>query len=139
MKIRDEVRRLVSAGALVCVSLVAPCGSLQVDFGETTGPVKPVNGVGQGPLLGWDNTKMFSYLKNARIRGTAAAEVRCGNDGRAARRRVGDGGHRRPRLRCDSPRQCDEGLVQRADRLWEVEIHALPRHRPDARLRTVSL
>ena len=67
MKASDEVRRLAFFGALACLPLVAPCGSLQVDFGKTVGPVKPVNGVGQGPLLGWDNTKMFSYLKDARI------------------------------------------------------------------------
>jgi len=39
-----------------------------VDFSATTGPVKPVNGIGQPPMLGMPiNAKMFHYLKEAGI------------------------------------------------------------------------
>ena len=34
-----------------------------VEFGVTNGIVKPVNGVGQPPILGWNNFSMFHYLK----------------------------------------------------------------------------
>ena len=39
---------------------------VSVDFGAKTGPVKPVNGIGQGPARG-DRFNLFSYLKEARI------------------------------------------------------------------------
>ena len=38
-----------------------------VDFSATVGPVKPVNGVGQPPILGWCDMSMFHYLKEAGI------------------------------------------------------------------------
>ncbi|MBP5544121.1 MAG: hypothetical protein ILM98_08595 [Kiritimatiellae bacterium] len=41
--------------------------TLQVDFGKAKGPVRPVNGVGQGPILGFDDFSMFHYLKEAGI------------------------------------------------------------------------
>lgn len=34
----------------------------------TAEPVKPVNGVGQGPLIGWIDTKLFAYLGEAGVR-----------------------------------------------------------------------
>ena len=37
-----------------------------IGFNEVTGPVKPVNGVGQAPMVGWDFS-MFRYLKEADI------------------------------------------------------------------------
>ena len=39
----------------------------KVDFASATGPVKPVNGVGQPPILGFDDTRLFRYLKEAGI------------------------------------------------------------------------
>lgn len=33
----------------------------------TAEPVKPVNGVGQGPLIGWIDTKLFAYLGEAGV------------------------------------------------------------------------
>ena len=39
----------------------------EVDFGESKGMVKPVNGVGQPPLRGLDGTWMFHYLGEAGI------------------------------------------------------------------------
>ena len=39
----------------------------RISFGKPGGPVKPVNGVGQGPLLGYDNYSMFTYLKEAGV------------------------------------------------------------------------
>ena len=41
--------------------------ALKVDFAADAGPVKPVNGVGQPPLLGWNNCSMFRYLKEAGV------------------------------------------------------------------------
>ena len=38
-----------------------------IDFSYTTGPVKPVHGVGQPPLLGEIDTKLFHYLAEAGI------------------------------------------------------------------------
>ena len=41
--------------------------SVKADFGAVTGPVKPVNGVGQPPLIGWAGTNMFHYLTEAGV------------------------------------------------------------------------
>ena len=41
--------------------------SVTVDFAEKTGPVKPVNGVGQPPITGHSDTGMFWWLKKAGI------------------------------------------------------------------------
>lgn len=38
-----------------------------IDFDSSTGRVKPVNGVGQPPILGWCNMSMFHYLTEAGI------------------------------------------------------------------------
>ena len=40
---------------------------VRLAFGKPGGPVKPVNGVGQGPLLGYDNYSMFKLLKEAGV------------------------------------------------------------------------
>ena len=39
--------------------------TVKVDWAKSAGPVKPVNGVGQGPILGWNGFSMFRYLKEA--------------------------------------------------------------------------
>ena len=54
----------LTTGALV--SLTAMSAQVNVDFNTATGPVKPVNGVGQPPQLGW-SYDMFHYLKDAGI------------------------------------------------------------------------
>ena len=41
--------------------------TLHIDFGRKLGPVKPVNGVGQPPILGITNASLFSYLRDAGI------------------------------------------------------------------------
>ena len=57
----------LSAGIATAAS-DAPKAAVKVDFGVETGPVKPVNGVGQPPLIGslagWD---LMHYLKEAGI------------------------------------------------------------------------
>ena len=45
----------------------ASAGMLSVDFSQVVGPVKPVNGVGQPPTIGWNNFSLFHYLKEAGI------------------------------------------------------------------------
>ena len=53
-----------------CVPLVLPMvagAGVRVDFGSVVGPVKPVNGIGQPPVVGWGNCGMFHYLKEAGI------------------------------------------------------------------------
>ena len=52
-----------------------------IDFGTVTGKVKPVHGVGQGPMVGWDFS-MFRYLKEAgipfsRFHDVGGAQGRC--------------------------------------------------------------
>jgi len=37
-----------------------------IDFAHATGPVKPVNGVGQGPMVGYDYS-LFRHLADARV------------------------------------------------------------------------
>ena len=65
---------MMALGACVCAAfgampVAAGTASAQVtvDFSRVTGPIKPVNGVGQPPILGLDGTNMFHYLKNAGI------------------------------------------------------------------------
>ena len=43
---------LCALAALPLFAAVAADG-IRVDFGSVVGPVKPVNGVGQPPVLGW--------------------------------------------------------------------------------------
>ena len=55
---------LVAAG----LSLTVDAAEVKVDFGKDIGPVKPVNGVGQPPLVGkLDDWSMMHYLKEAGI------------------------------------------------------------------------
>ena len=56
----------------IALSLAMAAGSVwastvTVDFADERGPVKPVNGVGQPPILGLDGTNMFHYLREAGI------------------------------------------------------------------------
>jgi len=48
---------------------VVPCTAKRdiVDFTRTCGPVKPVNSVGQPPLLGFTETELFRYLTEAKV------------------------------------------------------------------------
>lgn len=39
----------------------------EIDFSKSSGPVKPVNGVGQPPVTGYADTSLFHYLKEAGI------------------------------------------------------------------------
>lgn len=41
--------------------------SIIVDFNSIIGEIKPMHGVGQPPILGYSNCKMFDYLKDANI------------------------------------------------------------------------
>lgn len=57
---------VVLGAALAAVSAFA--AEVKVDFGEATGPVKPVNGVGQPPLIGkLSSWSMLHYLTEAGI------------------------------------------------------------------------
>ena len=54
----------------VCAAVCAACAfaaEVKVDFATETGPVKPVNGVGQPPMLGFGNDRLFHYLTEAGI------------------------------------------------------------------------
>ncbi len=57
---------VLAGAALVAVETPA-APRIAVDFNVATGPVKPVNGVGQGPLVGWIDTRLFPYLAEAGI------------------------------------------------------------------------
>ena len=67
-----KVKRFNLAAALVFAGAVFGIGAaeipvLKVDFDERVGAVKPVNGVGQPPVLGYTGFGMFRYLKEAGI------------------------------------------------------------------------
>ena len=51
-----------AVGALACSA-----ATVKVDPGRELGPVKPVNGVGQPPMIGFTEYPMFHYLKEAGI------------------------------------------------------------------------
>ena len=53
--------------SLLASSIFAAPVEVKVDFASPTGPVKPVNGVGQPPILGWTDFHLFHYLKEAGI------------------------------------------------------------------------
>ena len=60
---KRAVFALLTAGALC-----APAAEVKIDFSKAVGPVKPVNGVGQPPLVGkLADYPMFHYLKEAGI------------------------------------------------------------------------
>ena len=52
---------------LLTGTLLMSLAAAAVEFGEPCGIVKPVNGVGQPPTLGLDNTSLFHYLKEAGV------------------------------------------------------------------------
>ena len=58
---------VVALAAVVAVAEDVRRPSVKVDFAREKGIVKPVNGVGQGPLVGWIGTDMFAFLKEAGI------------------------------------------------------------------------
>ena len=64
-------RLMVLAGLMLCGAVSAatvPQAMVRVDLSQTTGPVKPVNGVGQPPLIGGPKQyRMMHYLKEAGI------------------------------------------------------------------------
>ena len=71
MASRRQIFQGLRFGGLLCAVLAfgsAPAERVSVDFGATVGPVKPVNGVGQPPMVGklrgWD---MMHYLKEANV------------------------------------------------------------------------
>lgn len=57
----------LSMAMAACVSSFAEDVSVRIDFDTPTGAVKPVHGIGQGPLLGWIGTKLFTFLGEAGI------------------------------------------------------------------------
>jgi len=62
--------RLLSFGVMLLIAGTIFTGAkaqTRFDFGKTEGTVKPVNGVGQPPLMGYDDVSMFSYLQEAGI------------------------------------------------------------------------
>ena len=52
---------------MVMASVAASAAEVKVDFARATGPVKPVNAVGQPPIIGLERHDMFHYLKEAGI------------------------------------------------------------------------
>ena len=65
----DDNRRIVSENMarIIRGDIENDAAEIKVDFAAAKGPVKPVNGVGQGPILGWNDCSMFHYLKEAGI------------------------------------------------------------------------
>ena len=58
----------ILCAALAAGALCVPAADVKVDFSKAVGPVKPVNGVGQPPLVGkLADYPMFHYLKEAGI------------------------------------------------------------------------
>ena len=72
-----ELKTLVAAAGAMLAAFVtsAPVAlgadnaqpTVTVDWTKAEGVIKPVNGVGQGPLIGWIGTEMFAFLKEAGI------------------------------------------------------------------------
>ena len=64
-------RKFLQVFLLALATSIVPsfgmAGLVDVDFGSVTGPVKPVNGVGQPPLRGFEGIDLFHYLKEAGI------------------------------------------------------------------------
>ena len=62
-------RSLVAMAALLLssVAMADPVAKVNVDFARRIGKIKPMHCVGQGPIQGWDNYSLFSYLKEAHI------------------------------------------------------------------------
>ena len=56
----------MGVAAVVC-ALSAVAATVRVDVSREIGPVKPVNGVGQPPMIGFRQFPMFKYLKDAGV------------------------------------------------------------------------
>ena len=61
------MKKLMLAGFVVIAALAGSAVEIKVDPGKETGVVKPVNGVGQPPMIGFRQFPMFKYLKDAGI------------------------------------------------------------------------
>ena len=61
------MKRVSLCAASVVCALVCSAVTVKVDPAQETGPVKPVNGVGQPPMIGFRQYPMFKYLKEAGI------------------------------------------------------------------------
>ena len=58
----------IACALLAASAICVPAAEVKVDFAKVVGPVKPVNGVGQPPLVGkLADYPMFHYLKEAGI------------------------------------------------------------------------
>ena len=69
-----NMNKMAMAMAVSAVILCACAGNAQaaadnvtIDFSHDTGPVRPVNGVGQPPVVGYDNFSLIRHLKEAGI------------------------------------------------------------------------
>lgn len=61
-------KRFLLAASAAAIAALANCAEVKVDFTAAAGPVKPVNGVGQPPMVGMPtNPWMFKYLKEAGV------------------------------------------------------------------------
>ena len=63
----EKAGQVVVASLIAALALTGAAVEVSVDLDARKGSVKPVNGVGQPPLLGWDNMSMFHCLKDAGI------------------------------------------------------------------------
>ena len=59
--------KTVALMGVFALSAVAAAVEVKVDFAKETGPVKPVNGVGQPPMLGFGGDSLFHYLTEAGV------------------------------------------------------------------------
>ena len=59
--------RMMVLSCAVAMSVSAAAAEVKVDFAKETGPVKPVNGVGQPPMLGFGGDSLFHYLTEAGV------------------------------------------------------------------------
>ena len=59
---------MTAVGLALACAVRAQTAEVVIDFDKTSGPVKPVNGVGQPPMIGaLGNWSMMHYLKEAGI------------------------------------------------------------------------
>ena len=64
---QSVIPAVVNAALAVVAALSANAAEVKVDFSRETGPVKPVNGVGQPPMLGFGGDSLFHYLTEAAV------------------------------------------------------------------------
>lgn len=62
-----RMQTVLAALAAVALQNLLVCEAVTVDFTRKSGLIKPVNGVGQPPIIGYTDTSMFHYLKEAGI------------------------------------------------------------------------